>query len=106
MYFKEPLHYIKTKFPIKCDTVCNSVWIDVTYRLGAFWKKMQHFVDKFQSVRSLEGINKDNLHEEFVRCLKLSLNYFILRAFQETEIVDGVVGDGEEAFQCQTDTLR
>ena len=63
---------------------------------------MQHFVDKFQSVRSLEGINKENLHEEEVVSYQTPLNDFL---FKKTEVFDSV-GDGKEVFQYQTDTLQ
>lgn len=54
------------------------MWIDLIYRLDIFWKNVQHFVDKFQSVRSLEGINKENLHEEeVVNYQTPSLNDFL-----------------------------
>ena len=79
------------------------MWIDLIYRLDIFWKNVQHFVDKFQSVRSLEGINKENLHEEeVVNYQTPSLNDFL---FKKTEVFDSV-GDGKEVFQYQTDTLR
>lgn len=103
-YFKESLDYIKTKFPIKDDTICNSVWIDVTRRSDVSWENVEHFVDKFQSVRSLEGINEDQLHDEFVDYQTLSSNDFPSEAFEEAKVVDGVV-DGEEVFHYRMDTL-
>lgn len=47
------------------------------------------------------------MHGEFVDCQTLSLNDFKLEVFEESiwEMLGAVV-DGEEVFQCLTDTLR
>ena len=32
LYFKDALQYIQSKFPIKNEVICNSVWVDVEKR--------------------------------------------------------------------------
>ena len=58
-YYKDSLAYVIKKFPIQNELVCNAVWVDVEKRLDATWHKVQYFLDRFSSVKSLEFVNVD-----------------------------------------------
>ena len=104
-YFKSSLKYILDKFPIKSDVFCNAVWVNVPCCLDATWENVQFFLDKFSSLTLLEGINFDDIYEEFVDYQTFSDDSIDKRAWEEAKVVDGTDEDGNEIVHHRVDIL-
>ena len=49
-YFRDTFHYIKNKFPLDDQLICNSVWMNFTKRSEASWTNVQYFYDKYYHI--------------------------------------------------------
>ena len=72
LYFKDALQYIQSKFPIKNEVICNSVWVDVEKRDQATSSNIDFFLLKYSNQTCMEGIDNDKVFEEFVDYQSLS----------------------------------
>ena len=106
LYFKDPLQYIQSKFPIKNEVICNSVWVDVEKRDQATWSNIEFFLRKYSNQTCMEGIDNDKVFEEFVDYCSLTdeeIGYN--NAWSEAEEVDGKDEDGTKIVHYRVDIL-
>ena len=87
-YFKSSLKYILEKFLVNNDVLCNVVWVDVLHRIDARWDHVQFFLDTFSSLPLLQGMNFDELYDEFVDYQTLTDECIGKQAWEEAKVID------------------
>ena len=85
-YFRDALLYIRKKFPINNEVICNSTWVDVVKRLEASWDNVEFFLEKFPSISFMAEIDNDSLFEEFIDYQSLTDDDIGAAAWKDAEV--------------------